>query len=138
MKKLKGKVATGKNSSSKNLKKKDVDVKIAAQMGFTKLYPGTLNIELDKPYSIGEDFDGFIEANEYNDKEWIKLLRCRLDGFKCIIVHPQDHDRVGTFKNRIELMSLYNLRKKCNLSDGDVVQVQVEGDDVWWNSLERN
>lgn len=131
---LKGKIATGKNSSSKNLKKKNVDTKIAAQMGFSTLCPGTLNIELDETYLIKDNYKkGYIEEGEYNDKEWIKLARCRLNGVKCIIVHPQDHDTVGTFKKRIELMSPHNLRKKFNLSDGDYVEVEVEGDENWWN-----
>ena len=102
MKTLKGKIATGRNSSSKNLKKKNVDIVIATQMGFSELYPGTLNVELYQPYPIGQDHDGYIEACKYNGKEWIKLVRCRLNATKCIIVHPQDHNRVGTFKNRIE------------------------------------
>lgn len=130
MKILKGKIATGRNSSSKNLKKKNVDVKIAEQMRFPELYPGTLNIELYQPYSsIRQEFDGFIEPSEYNDKEWIKLKRCHFNGLDCIIVHPQDHDRVGTFKNRIELMSSHNLRKSLSLSDGNEVEVQVESDE---------
>ena len=136
MKILKGIIANGRNSSSKNLKKKNVEIKIATKMGFSKLYPVTLNIELYEPYPIEQKYDGFIKESEYNDKEWIKLLRCRLYGFKCIIVHPQDHDRVGTFKKRIELMNPHNLRKKFNLSDGDEVKVEVEGDENWWNSPE--
>jgi len=130
---LKGKIATGKNSSAKNLKKKNVDEKIAAQMGFSTLHPGTLNIELDETYLIKYNYNGYIEKNEYNDRECIKLERCRLNGVKSIIVCPQDHNTVGTFKKRIELMSPHNLRKKFSLSDGDYVEVEVEGDENWWN-----
>ena len=131
---LKGKIATGKSSSSKNLKKNDADMTIAKRMGFSELYPGTLNIELYQPYPIKRDYDGYIEESEYNDREWIKLVRCRFNGVKCIIVHCKDHDRVGTFKRRIELMSPYNLRENFNLSDGHEVKVEVEGDENWWNS----
>jgi CTP-dependent riboflavin kinase len=134
MKILKGKIATGRNSSSRNLRQRNVDIEIAAQMGFSGLCPGTLNIELYQPYPIGQDYDGYVEACKYNDREWIKLVRCRLRGTKCIVVRPQDHERVGTFKNRIELMSLHNLREKFNLADGDEVEVEVEGDQNWWNS----
>ena len=97
---------------------------------------GSLNIELDEPYPINENYSEYIEAADYNGREWIKLIRCRFNGEKCIIVHPKDHDTVGTFKRRIELMSPHNLRKRFDLSDGDIVTVEVEGDEAWWNSFD--
>ena len=114
------------------MRTKNVDKKIAKLMGFSQLHPGTLNIELYEPYPINENYSEYIEASDYNNREWIKLVRCLFKGEKCVIVHPKDHDVVGTFKKRIELMSSYNLRKKFNLLDGDIVEVEVEGDETWW------
>jgi len=137
MDKLIGKVSKGKGGASKNFK--NVENKIAAIFGCENLCSGTLNIELDILFSAIDDgvYECSIDRTEYNQKENVKIKRCRINGIKCVIVRPDDHFQVGTFKQRIEIMCPLNLRQTLMLKDDDKVNVEIQGDDRWWNEPEH-
>lgn len=136
MVKLIGKVSSGLGNASKNFKINNVDIEIAKFLGVRKVVLGTLNIMIQEEYGNYDngEYGGFIEDSEYNGKEWIKLKRCKLNGFKGVIVRPLDHFYVEKFKKRVEIMSSKNLRDKFGLEDGDEVALEFQGNHNWWNN----
>jgi len=135
MTKIIGRVQPGLGNAGPNLKQRDVDKKIAAFLGVPGVFPGTLNVGIDTEYSELDngEYEGFIEASDYNDREWIKLKRCKVNGLRCVLVRPKDHTWVEKFKKRIEIMSEVKLRDEFNLNDGDEITIEFQGDDDWWN-----
>src|SRR5712664_1915344 len=93
--------------------------------------PGTLNVTIAHPYIVRAD--ATIEPDEYFNKERIKLQRCRVRGHRMIIMRPEPHEQAGGIgANVLELVSPLYLRKAWSLRDGDQLEVEVEGDDAWW------
>lgn len=138
MNKFFGIVSKGKGGASKNFK--NVEQIICSKFGFKNIFSGTLNIELEFLFSEIDNkvYDLCIDKEEYNKKENIRIKRCRINGVKCVIVRPDDHFRVGTFKKRIEIMCPYNLRQTLNLEDSDKVNIEIQGNDTWWETPEPN
>ena len=114
-------VASGLGNASGNFRQNNVDKKIAGMLGWKEMFPGTLNLLTEKPYADYDNgkYDGFIDASEYNGNEWIKIKRCKVNGFECAIIRPLDHFNVDKFKKRIEVISFKKLRNQLNLEDGD-------------------
>ena len=97
--------------------------------------PGTLNVTLDSDYIVRPD--ATIEPEEYFTGERLKLQRCRVRGFRMIIMRPDSHERPGGIgANVLELVSPIKLRDTWELRDGDLLEVQIEGDDAWWAASE--
>ena len=131
---IKGKVSIGAGNASGNFQKGNVENRIASFLGVPEITSGTLNVIIEMEYSSLDDgkYDDCIDAKEYNGREWIKLKRCKLNGFKCVIIRPYDHFHVDKFKKRIEIMSSERLREKFNIAVGDEVEIEFQGDDDWW------
>jgi CTP-dependent riboflavin kinase len=105
---------------------------IQARTGIGPLVAGTFNLGLERPYYIVNP-DVQVERDEYNRIEFLKLQRCRIGGFQALIVRPDTHE--GGFAHgpaHIELISTVVLRKRLHVKDGDIVPVEVEGDEQWW------
>jgi CTP-dependent riboflavin kinase len=114
---------------------------IEKRIGLADLQPGTLNVKIDEEYIVISD--AIISPNEYplnrqsGLQETIKLQRCLVNGIKAIIMRPDTHENIPGFghgKNCLELMSPIHFQRTLQLRDGDEVEVQLEGDDAWWNS----
>lgn len=108
---------------------------IEARMGLTSLKPGTLNVRIQEEYIVIAD--ATISPQEYGLPETIKLQRCLVSGLRAIIMRPDTHEKRpnwGHGKAHLELMSPFHLRRTLVLNDGDEIEIQVEGDDNWWNS----
>ena len=134
MKILSGHVSSNTfGAATKNLK--GVMNLIETRMGLFNLKPGTLNVRINEDYIVIPD--STISPEEYRiHPETIKLQRCLVSGFKAIIMRPDTHEtrqNWGHGKAHLELMSPYHLRSMIGLDDGDKIEVQVEGDDNWWN-----
>lgn len=131
---IKGKVLDGSGNASGNFQKGNIEKRIASFLGVPEITSGTLNVIIEMEYSSLDNgkYDDFIDAKEYNGREWIKIKRCKLNGFKCVIIRPYDHFHVDKFKKRIEIMSSERLRDKFNIADGDKVEIEFQGDDDWW------
>src|SRR5258708_25463594 len=96
--------------------------------------PGTLNVTLPFDYIVRAD--ATIEPHEYFTGERLKLQRCRVRGHRMIIMRPESHELPGGIGAKVlELVSPVHLRATWNLSDGDRLEVEVEGDDAWWECL---
>jgi CTP-dependent riboflavin kinase len=60
-----------------------------------------------------------------------------VNGYKAIVMRPDTHENIPGFghgKKSLELMGPIHFRRTLHLEDKDTVEVQLEGDDAWWNS----
>lgn len=138
---IKGKIAQGYGGlASRNLK--NIKPLIQERIGLPELIDGTLNIKTHEYYAITA-VDDIIRPNEYkNQKESIKLKRCRINGSKGVIIRPSQHDNPKNEELwfRIEIMSHHKLKEKLNLKIGDEVEIEVESgienENDWWNAPE--
>lgn len=114
---------------------------IETRIGLAKLVPGTLNVSIPEEYIVPAD--ALILPHEYpfnrqsNLGETIKLQRCLVAGYKALIVRPDSHELgAGQFHGKacLELMGQIHFRDTLGLSDGCVIEVQVEGGGLWWPS----
>ena len=90
-----------------------------------KLYPGTLNIELNEPYNLKSTYT--IKAEEYGGKYDVQVQECVLLEQKAYIVRSEKNlkEESDYERNIIEIVSNINFREKYNLKDGDLVKIQV-------------
>ena len=139
MKVFNGIVTTGYGLATPNLA--PVVTLIEARSGLTNLAPGTLNVKICEEYIVQSD--AVINPDEYPFNretdlgETIKIQRCLVAGYKALIIRPDSHEfGAGQFhgKSYLELMGQKHFRTLLGLADESVVEVQVEGDDVWWRT----
>jgi CTP-dependent riboflavin kinase len=107
---------------------------ILERTGLPSVVSGTLNVRLTDEYFVTTP-DALITASEYFIGEEIKLQRCIVRGLRALIVRPEPQERIPGYGHgpaHIELMSPYHLRSTLQLSDGDVLHVEVEGVEDWW------
>ena len=90
-----------------------------------RLYPGTLNIELEEPYDLKTTYT--IKAKEYGGKYDVQVQECTLLEHKAYIVRSEKNlkEESDYEKNIIEIVSNINFRDKHNLKDGDLVKIQI-------------
>ena len=130
-----GKVSSGLGNASRNLKAGIVETAVAKLLCARRVEAGTLNIELSVEFKAidDENYNLYLEPEDYNKREYVKIKKCKINGYPSVIVRPADHFNVEKFKRRIEIMSSVNLREHLDLSEGEVVRIQCQGDDAWWN-----
>ncbi len=96
---------------------------------------GTLNVKLARDYHVIPD--AVIQQHEYTQGETLKLQRCRVRGVRMLILRPDTHEPPqGTRANFLELIGPFRLREAWGLKDGDRLDVEVEGDEAWWQAPE--
>jgi len=119
-----GEVGKGHGVASLNLSK--VYSLIEERSGLSGIVPGTLNLKLDNHFPV-EKADFVISEDEYNGVEWIRFLKCQVNGIPSLIMRPKNHDdpKRSELWCRLELMAQVNLRESLGLSDGDKVEVLV-------------
>ncbi len=91
-----------------------------------KLFPGTLNIQLEEEYSFPKDRMR-LEKEEYGGRVSVNILPCKIFNRKAYILRT-DKNELGEGnhpKNIIELACDVKLRDTYNLNDGDKVEIQV-------------
>jgi CTP-dependent riboflavin kinase len=134
-----GIVTNGYGVAARNLD--PVMALIEARTGLANLVRGTLNVNISEEYIVRAD--ALINPDEYplnmqtNSRETIKLQRCLVAGHKGLIMRPDSHEiGAGQFhgKSHLELMGQKHFRRVLGLTDKSEVDVQVEGDDAWWQS----
>jgi hypothetical protein len=133
---LQGRVRSRFGYATGNLR--TVEGLLLARTGLPSMAPGTLNVQLGQRYIVRADAQ--IAPDEYFMRETLKLQRCRVHGRRMFIVRPDKHEhaRVGPHDGALtlELISPIKLREAWKLKDGDLIEVEVEGDDAWWNAPE--
>lgn len=127
MRKLKGIAKKGYGIASENLAPILPNIREKTELNLTQ---GTLNINLSKAYIVRESI--LIPKEDYNQKESIKLQRCKVYGLKYFIMRPSGHEQNLKGLMTLEIMSEVCLRSKFSLKDGDCLEVEVEGDEVCW------
>ena len=135
MKILQGTVSSRYKAAGPNLK--TVESLILERTGLLTMAYGTLNVTLDHDYIVRADTA--IEPDEYLHRERLKLQRCRVRGLRMFIMRPATHEPPsGDAASVLELISSVKLRDAWGLKDGDVLEVEVEGDALWWEAHEHS
>jgi riboflavin kinase len=91
------------------------------------LFPGTLNILLDYPYSLPPDVIR-LEKEEYGGTVSVSLVPCRIFERRAFLLRT-DANEAGKGhhpKTIIEIATDVKLREQYTLKDGDRVAVEVE------------
>lgn len=91
-----------------------------------KLFPGTLNIEIEEKYIIKDNYQA-IQGNEYGGTEEVLIKECRVLGEKAFIVRPKRNNKEDGDHplNIIEIISNINFRRKYNLRDNDKIEINI-------------
>ena len=93
-----------------------------------QLFPGTLNIELKEPFDLPRERKR-LEAEEYGGTASVNIVPCKIFGRKAVILRTDRADSESESKRIIEVACEIKLREQYQLKDGDVVAVEVGGDD---------
>jgi hypothetical protein len=131
-----GRATRGFGAATDNLRHREPLV--AERIGLHSVLPGTFNIELDAPFLVRPD--AALSAIEYNGWEVILLQRCTIFGRAAVIVRPHTHEiepkpgelRFGHGLAYLELMASFDVTRTFDFSPGDLVEIEVLGDDEWW------
>jgi len=101
-----------------------------AKLGM-KIFPGSLNLELDHEYSLLQNKRTLITflSHEYGGERDIYLQPCKILGRKAFIWRTKNAEempeRTTWSRNIIEIVTDTKLRETHGLKDGDVVQVSL-------------
>ena len=109
---------------------------IQERMALHGLVQGTLNVCIPEEYVVVAH--ATLTPVEYGiNNETVKLQRCLIEGYKAIIMRPDTHETIpgyGHGMNHLELMGRVRFRETLGVQDGDSVNIEVEGDEAWWDS----
>lgn len=133
MRVLRGTVSSRFGAAGPNLK--TVEAILLERTGLPRMAFGTLNVILTSDYIVQANVT--IEPCEYFTGERLKLQRCRVREHRMFIMRPDSHERPGGIgADVLELVSPLHLRTTWGLRDGDQIEVEVEGDEAWWERPE--
>lgn len=91
------------------------------------LFPGTLNLQLDHPWSVPAGALR-LEAHEYGGTVSVNLVPCTVFGRRAFILRTDANEegRGHHPKSLIEIATDVKLRDAFHLSDGDIVEVEID------------
>jgi CTP-dependent riboflavin kinase len=90
------------------------------------LYPGSLNLQLAQPWSLPTERTT-LRAEDVG--RVVHLVPCTVRGRRCFIFRTDSAEHSGDDERRVvEILSDVRLRDELNVSDGDLVEVLVDGD----------
>lgn len=112
-----GKVQKGLGNANYWIKKVE---KIFYEKTNMKLFYGTLNIMLEKPYKLQKYF--IIKKEEYGGTQDVLVQECKIFGEKAYILRAE---KTAHKDNILEIVSNINFRKTYNLKDDDEIQILV-------------
>ena len=92
-----------------------------------KFYPGTLNIRLDKPYSLPKQVIR-LEASEYGGTVSVNIVPCSIRGKDAFLLRTDANEqgRGHHPKTIVEIAADVRLRDFFSLQDGDFVEINIE------------
>jgi riboflavin kinase, archaea type len=90
------------------------------------LFPGTLNIQLEQPYSLPAKTIR-LEGDEYGGTVAVNIVPCFVFGHKAFLLRTDTNERGRGHhpKTLIEIASDIKLRDQFCLQDGDVVEIEI-------------
>jgi len=120
---LKGVVVSGMGTFSFWLEKLE---SYYTQKTGMRLFPGTLNLHLDQPYSLPADVIR-LEKEEYGGTVSVSIVPCRVFDRAAFLLRTDANEaRRGHHpKNVIEIATDIKLRDLYHLRDGDEVEVHL-------------
>lgn len=124
--KITGRISSGGGHAPKNFR--PIKTSIEERTGLNDLLPETLNILIEKHYPLTA-VDAVITDKEYNhEKECIKLKRCKVNGKKCVMLRPSQHENPQAINlyNRIEVMSTTHFKNDLQWKNDDSVEIEIE------------
>jgi riboflavin kinase, archaea type len=91
-----------------------------------RLFPGTLNIQLQEPYSLPTQVIR-LEGHEYGSHVSVNIVPCTINGLRAFILRTDANEQESGHhpKTIIEIATNVKLRDHFHLQDGDSVQVEV-------------
>ena len=123
--KLEGKVKSGLGDAGFWVKKAEEAFMKKTGM---KLFHGTLNLELEEPYMLGEDVM-ILHKEEYGGIYEVLVKECVVMGHISYILRTEKNESgEGDHPlNIIEVVSDVNFRQLYGLKDGDTIIVELKG-----------
>ena len=120
---LKGVVVSGMGNFSYWLEKLE---SYYTQKTGMRLFPGTLNLRLDQPYSLPADVIR-LEKEEYGGTVSVSMVPCRVFDRPAFLLRTDANEagRGHHPKNVIEIATDIKLRDLYHLRDGDEVEVHL-------------
>ena len=120
---LKGVVVSGMGNFSYWLEKLE---SYYTQKTGMRLFPGTLNLHLDQPYSLPADVIR-LEKEEYGGTVSVSMVPCRIFDRAAFLLRTDANEagRGHHPKNVIEIATDIKLRDLYHLRDGDEVEVHL-------------
>ncbi|MGB9079252.1 MAG: DUF120 domain-containing protein [Terracidiphilus sp.] len=90
------------------------------------LYPGTLNIELDQPYTRPKQVIR-LEGSEYGGAVSVNLVPCSIEGRPAFVLRTDANEqgRGHHPKTILEIATDVRLRDALHLQDGDQVKIEI-------------
>jgi CTP-dependent riboflavin kinase len=94
-----------------------------------RLFPGTLNIQLDSPYSLPPERLR-LEKEQYGGAVSVNIVPCRIFGRPAFLLRTDlnDSGQGPHPKTIIEIATDIKLRDEYHLVDGDCVSVEILAD----------
>ena len=114
---LKGKVKKGLGDASFWVKKIDDIFYNKTNM---RLFYGTLNIELEKPYELEPYW--IIKKEEYGGSQDVYVQECKILERQAYMVRAE---KTAHSSNIIEVVSDIKLREKFNIKDEDYIKIEI-------------
>ena len=91
-----------------------------------KLFPGTLNVELDEPYALPPQVIR-LEGREYGGNVSVNIVPCSIMGKSAFLLRTDANEEGRGHHPRtiVEVATDVKLRDHFCLNDGDVVQIET-------------
>ncbi len=120
---LKGKVVSGLGNFSYWIEK--LQEYYLRKTGM-KFFPGTLNIQLDRPYHLPKNVMR-LEKEEYGGTVSVSIVPCQIFGRDAFILRTdKNNTESGDHpKTIIEIACDVKLRELYNLKDNDLIEVEI-------------
>jgi riboflavin kinase, archaea type len=120
---LRGKVVSGTGNFSYWIEK--LHHHYFRQTGM-KLFPGTLNVQLDEPYALPNPIIR-LEGEEYGGSVSVNIVPCSILGKSAFILRTDANEEGRGHHPRtiIEVATDVKLRDHFHLEDGDIVETET-------------
>src|SRR5260370_14296420 len=91
-----------------------------------RLFPGTLNLRLSKPFSLSGDVIR-LEKEEHGGRVSVSMIPCRILGREAFILRTDQNENGSGHhpKTILEIATDVKLREAFGLMDGDTVEVEI-------------
>lgn len=120
---LRGKVVSGMGNFSYWIEKLQEHYRSKTGMN---LFPGTLNVQLEEPYSLPQRVIR-LEGQEYGGDVSVSMVPCSIRGKRAFLLRTDanEQERGHHPKTIVEIATDIRLRDHFDLNDGDQVEIEI-------------